>query len=98
VGSRSNDIQEIACDPIATTLKPKTNLFLKARACVRAGLHANGPIVGTGFGESTVTPAMWSVFDVGDVFGEGFVGEGRDVHFLRTNVAANVIWFHESDE
>ena len=39
---------------------------------------------------------MGSVLDVGDVFGKGFVGERRDVHFLGPNVAADVVWFHES--
>jgi hypothetical protein len=40
---------------------------------------------------------MGSVLDVGDVFGKSFVGQGRDVHFLGPNVAADVVWFHESD-
>jgi hypothetical protein len=37
---------------------------------------------------------MGSVLNVSDVFGIGFVGQGRDVHFLGANVAANVIRFH----
>jgi hypothetical protein len=39
---------------------------------------------------------MRSVLDVGYVFGKGFVGQGRDVHFLGPNVAANVVWFHDT--
>jgi hypothetical protein len=38
---------------------------------------------------------MGSVLDVVYVLGKGFVGQGRDVHFLGPNVAANVVWFHE---
>ena len=69
-------------------------LFLKARATGSAGLHSNGAVVWAGFGQGTVAPAMGSVLDIGDVFGKCFVGEGRDVHFLGPNVAANVVWFH----
>src|SRR5580765_661510 len=71
-------------------------LFLKARATGNAGLHSDGSIIRTGFGEGAVAPAMGSVLDVGFVFGKCFVGQGRDVHFLRPNMAANVIWFHDT--
>jgi hypothetical protein len=40
---------------------------------------------------------MRGVFDVGNILGKRFVRQGRDVHFLGANVAANVVWFHESD-
>jgi hypothetical protein len=57
-------------------------------------LHADGAIVRAGFGQGAITPAMGSVLDIGYVFGKGFVGQRRDVHFLGPNVAANVVWFH----
>jgi hypothetical protein len=38
---------------------------------------------------------MRSVFDVGNILGKRFVRQGRDVHFLGANVAANVIRFHK---
>jgi hypothetical protein len=69
-------------------------LFLKARAAGGAGLHSNRAIIGAGLSQCAVTPAMGSVLDIGNVFGKGFVGQGRDVHFLGPNVSANVIWFH----
>jgi hypothetical protein len=69
-------------------------LFLKARAAGSAGLHSDGAVVWASLGQSAVTPAMGSVFDVGDVFGKSFVGQRRNVHFLGPNVAANVVWFH----
>jgi hypothetical protein len=72
-------------------------LLLKARAGRRARLHADRAIIRPSFSQSTVAPAMGSVLDVGYVLGKGFVGQGRDVHFLGPNVAANVVWFHESD-
>jgi len=58
-------------------------------------LHSDRTIIGTSLGEGAVAPAMGSVLDVVYVFGKGFVGQGRDVHFLGPNVAANVVWFHE---
>lgn len=69
-------------------------LFLKARTVRRASLHSDRTIIGAGFGQRTVAPAMRGVLDVGNVFGESFVGEGRDVHFFGPNVAANVIGLH----
>jgi hypothetical protein len=72
-------------------------LILKARAAGSAGLHSDGAVVRAGFGQRAIAPAMRSVLDVGNVFGKGFVREGRDVHLLGPNVAADVVWFHESD-
>jgi hypothetical protein len=69
-------------------------LFLKARAAGRTGLHSHRAVVWAGFGQGAVAPTMGSVLDVGYVFGKSFVGQGRDVHFLGPNVAANMVWFH----
>jgi hypothetical protein len=69
-------------------------LLLKARAAGSAGLHSDWPVVGAGLGQCAVAPTMGSVVDVGNVFGKCFVRQGRDVHFLGPNVAANVVWFH----
>jgi len=69
-------------------------LFFKTATPRSTSLHSNGPIVWAGFGEGTVAPAMGSVFDVVDVLRKGLMRQGRDVHFLGANVAANVVRFH----
>jgi hypothetical protein len=69
-------------------------LFLKTATPRSTSLHSNGAIIGAGFGEGAVAPAMGSVFDVVDVLRKGLMRQGRDVHFLGANVAANVVRFH----
>jgi hypothetical protein len=71
-------------------------LFFKARARRGASLHSHRPVIRAGFGQGAVAPAMRGVLDIGYVFGKSFVGQGRNVHFLGPNVAADVVWFHES--
>jgi hypothetical protein len=77
------------------THNPQSLLLLKARAAGGAGLHSDRAVIRAGFGQRTVAPAMGSVLDVIYVLGKGFVGQGRDVHLLGPDVAANVVWFHE---
>jgi hypothetical protein len=38
---------------------------------------------------------MGSVFDIVDILRKGLMRQGRDVHFLGANVAANVVWLHK---
>jgi len=74
--------------------KTRTILLLTARTRGGANLHANGAVIGPGFGQGAVAPAMRGMLDIGNVFGKGFVSQGRDVHFLGPDVSANVVWFH----
>jgi len=80
--------------PDQLIISAKKMLFLKARADISADLHTDRTVVRAGFGQGAVAPAMGGVLDIGYVFGKGFVRQGRYVHFLGANVAANVIGFH----